>query len=543
MPTIEQLMRELVAVKSDTGTALENQARHQILRYLSEFAYFKAHPDRLGEVPLQDDPMDRAVVYALLKGRSPDCVVLLHHHDVVDAEDYGVLKEVAYDPDALRQALSKKKLTADAMKDLKDERWLFGRGTADMKAGAAIQMKTLERFAGEEEAEGSLLLLSVPDEENLSAGMRRAAPFLRELAKKHGLTYRVAVDSEPHTREKSDHFVIEDGSVGKTMVNVYVRGKKAHIGESPTGFNPTAVLARIVVATEMNAELADRAHGEVAPPPTWSFARDFKSMYDASMPESAGGYLSFLSLSKTPDELIRSLKAIAEKAFAESTSYLEEQLSRLGFAPSGIQPRVMTFSELIDVAKKDLGGAFQSTYEKLLAELDERLNAGDLVMAEANFFLIDGLIDAMSDADPIVVLAFTPPYYPPVSVADLDTDFDALYRNLRVYLQEEVGLDLQTRRYFMGISDMSYLSFRGKEEAAKALADNMPLYGERYLVPFEDMAALSLPTLNLGPWGKDLHKLTERVYLPDVETVVPAMLDRLIRLYWSKPSTEQGESS
>lgn len=538
MATIEQVMRDLVGVKSDTGTVLENNAREWILSYLSALPYFREHPDHFGEIPLENDPMKRAAVYGLIRGSSPDCVVLLHHHDVVDAEDYGTLKSVAYEPDALKEALVKKKLSIDARKDLENEHWLFGRGTADMKAGAAIQLKTLEKLSGEGLPGGSLLLLSVPDEENLSAGMRCAAPFMVELAKAHGLKYRVAVDSEPHTREQADRFVIEDGSVGKTMVNVYVRGKKAHIGESPTGFNPTAVLSRIVTRTEMNADLADRAHGEIAPPPTWSFSRDFKSMYDASMPESAGGYLSFLSLSKTPDELMGHLQEISRSAFAESTGYLEEQLERLGFPPSGIRPRVMTFAELVKAAREDLGSAFSEVYGNLLEKMDSLIANGEMVMAEANFFLIDGLIDAMSDADPVVVLAFTPPYYPPVSAADLGETFEALYSVLGGYLEESQGTGLQTRRYFMGISDMSYLSFTGDPGAAKALEENMPLYGDRYRIPFEEMAALAIPTLNLGPWGKDLHKLTERVYLPDVTEVVPAMLEMLIRFYWSKQSTE-----
>lgn len=45
---------------------------------------------------------------------------------------------------------------------------------------------------------------------------------------------------------------------------------------------------------------------------------------------------------------------------------------------------------------------------------------------------------------------------------------------------------------------------------------------------FEDMTQLSMPVLNLGPWGKDLHKTTERVYGPDVFYRIPKIMIELI---------------
>jgi len=39
------------------------------------------------------------------------------------------------------------------------------------------------------------------------------------------------------------------------------------------------------------------------------------------------------------------------------------------------------------------------------------------------------------------------------------------------------------------------------------------------------MRALSIPVINIGPWGKDLHKFTERVYEPDLYERTPALVE------------------
>lgn len=36
--------------------------------------------------------------------------------------------------------------------------------------------------------------------------------------------------------------------------------------------------------------------------------------------------------------------------------------------------------------------------------------------------------------------------------------------------------------------------------------------------------------INIGPWGKDFHKLTERVFMPDLYDRTPHILDHAISL-------------
>ena len=136
---IKKLMLELVRIQSDTGTRQEQDVETYLYDWLGQREYFKSHPDYFGRYPLAKDPLERSVVWGLAKGQGDQTVILMHHHDVVDAFDYGGLAKWAYDPPNLQAALAGMELAPEARMDLEGDEWIFGRGTGDMKAGAAIQ--------------------------------------------------------------------------------------------------------------------------------------------------------------------------------------------------------------------------------------------------------------------------------------------------------------------------------------------------------------------------------------------------------------------
>ena len=45
-----------------------------------------------------------------------------------------------------------------------------------------------------------------------------------------------------------------------------------------------------------------------------------------------------------------------------------------------------------------------------------------------------------------------------------------------------------------------------------------------YSIDFEKIQDINVPGINLGPWGKDLHQLTERVYEKDMLETIPQFL-------------------
>ena len=185
---IKELLYELVSVQSDTGTYKEREIEKFIHNYLGNIDYFKENPENFGLHPLENDNLERSIVWGLLKGEGSKTVILLHHHDVVDSFDYGVIKELAYNPDELAVAIRNADINKDTLIDLEAGCWIFGRGTADMKAAAAIHMVLLSEYCNNKDFIGNILFLSVPDEESLSLGARESAKLLQDIRRKYGST-------------------------------------------------------------------------------------------------------------------------------------------------------------------------------------------------------------------------------------------------------------------------------------------------------------------------------------------------------------------
>jgi arginine utilization protein RocB len=531
---IKQLTLDLVRIQSDTGTRLEIDVENFMHAWLGELPYFKRRPDYFGLYPLAKDPLQRRVVWGLVKGQGDQTVILMHHHDVVDSFDYGSLAKCAYDPPVLQSSLQDVALSAEARADLESGRWLFGRGTGDMKGGAAIQLVLLAERAARPDFRGNILLLSVPDEESLSEGMRGSLRLLTDLKTRFKLDYRILINSEPHAKEQDKYGTFHLGSAGKILPVVYVRGKKSHIGQIYQGFNPVLLLSEIVLQTELNTDYTDCVHGEVSPPPSWIYLRDRKEVYDASVPPSAGGYLSLIHLKRTPDKLIQLLKSSCETAFERVIERIHQ--SRAAYsrkkneqAPAGSWGvNVRTFAELHQQALGDSNRAFQTAYDEFLASIVSGIEQQRLTMPEATFQIIEMTLGHIKDLAPMVVIALCPPYYPPIHNDDF-ADRSALIQSLTDHLIRFAADRWQEAykitNYMMGITDLSYTALQNGEKVVSGIGANMPLWKKVYDIPFAEMQALSIPIINIGPWGKDLHKFTERVYEPDLYERTPALVE------------------
>ena len=530
---INEAFLELVSIKSDTGTELEKDIEKFQINWLSNLKYFKDNPNNFGNYILEDDPLNRAVVWGLVKGTSKETIILLHHHDAVDSYDYGVLQDYAYDPKTLAEKFQDVDINKDTKKDLDSNKWIFGRGTSDMKAGAAIQMVLLKHYSQLENFSGNVLLLSVPDEESLSLGVRGGVNLLNEIKEKFDLEYRLCIDSEPHQKDSEGNGVLYEGSVGKTMVVVYARGKKTHLGDIFQGINPVAIMSEIVSNIDMNPIFSDEVEGEVSPPPSWSFCRDTKEQYDASIPESAGGYFSILTLSSTPKEILEKVYNISEQSFESVISRMNEnyrifqakgnkQIEKLPW-----EPKVLLFSDAYKQAVEDSGEVFIKDYNETIIKIKNDIKEGKTNIPDSTLVLIGKTLDYIRDKSPIVVISFSPPYYPHIANRDflkLPENIKNISKEIINYAKEELDKNYVKLNYFMGISDMSYLALNDSEEVIPFISPNMPHWEKMYSVPFENMKKLSIPIINIGPWGKDYHKFTERVSKDDLLVITPKLI-------------------
>lgn len=546
---IKELMYRYIETQSFTYTEREKEAENFLMDYFSNIPYFKQHPENYGAYRIEGDPFGRAVCYGMVRGKGNDTVVFVHHNDIVDIEDFKLLKSYAFSPDKLAEELYKVRnsLPEEAKKDLEDGTFVFGRGTADMKGGGSVQLSLLKRYSRLKDFKGNVIVIAVPDEENLSAGMRAGVSLLAELKEKYGFNYRIMINSEPHQRKNFSEGVFSEGSVGKIMPFVYVRGYLSHIGKVFEGLNPLNLMSEIVRRTELNMDFSDVVGSESAPPPTWLYLKDSKKQYDVSMPLSASGCFSILTLNQTPADVMANVRNICTESFEKILAEMNrsyKSFSEVTEPVAGKLPwevNVQDFSELYKQAYEAHGKVFEENYNKKLDYLSQWMKEGNGNIIESNFALLEFVFDYIDDLSPRIIYGLIPPYYPNVSnlyVKNLNSDIASLSDRLNEYIEEKYNQTYTKEYFYTGISDLSYTSIGDGATTLRTLKESMPLYGGFYEIPVHAIEQISMPCMNIGPWGKDFHKLTERVSREDLYIRTPSIINKAVSILLDNPNLE-----
>jgi len=533
---IESIFYRLVAVRSDTNSLYEPIIEDIILNWFKQTDYFSQNSDYVGTYSLEEDKFHREIVWALVKGKGRETVILINHHDAVDIEEYGKDKDLAFRPDELKEQFKKKIKNKNILKDLNNDNWIFGRGTADMKAGVALQMGIMNKISKIEEFKGNVLFLSVPDEETISKGMIAAITLMNNLRDQFQLDYVLAINSEPYFNHVKDKAIMYEGSVGKVMPIIYVKGVKSHIADPYAGVNPSMVLANIQQKTEINPALCDIREKDATPPPIWVNLKDRKKTYDASIPEAAVGYFNWLTFTKSPIEIINKLKEFCSKAMDETLSYIEScykiycEMNHDEIEAFDYNPQILTFSEAYEMAAKENGEEFISSYEEYLAETKDDYFHGKITLPEVAVRLIEYTAEQFTSGDPLIIIGISGPFYPHINnkLIENGEKYDLENRVNRI-TAKYYELEYQSNQYFMGLCDLSYCGFVGDLKEIQTIKDNSPGWDYVYKIPFDELNRLKMPVVNIGPWGKDLHKTTERVYKPDVFERIPTIIFDLIQ--------------
>jgi len=521
---IIEILKRLMTCAGVTNTEREVITETQMLDFFRQHPYFKKHPELCGQYSVPEDPLRRGTVWALVRTEDrQDCaldeteptVVFMGHHDVVSAAVYGEAEPWAYDPDTITEHFNRKVLSPEAYTDLLSGEWIFGRGSCDMLGGTAVQMALLAERAeaalqGKTDGRGALLFFSVPDEESFSVGMRNSLALLEELKEKHHLEYRLAVCAEPNARlADGETQVIHSGSIGKLLPVVLVQGKLVQIGSYRDGVNPLAVLSRIVASTEGDETFTETCGSEVSVPPVWMYVRDLKEGYDFSLPRQAAGCCNILTFRKTPAQVMAYFLAKIRKA-VESIPH---------------PVAVMTWVTLWQQVKQREG--FPEFLRKTEQKMQELLQEKHMTFPEVTVWMMQQALDYAVPDQPAVVLGFAPPYYPAVRSEDFR---DAARFELYKEAVSKFG-KFKINVYFTGVSDCSYCGLPIDLQSA-AYPPNTPLWGTHYRFNAEALKRLQIPFFLLGPWGKDLHQIGERVNRYSLTVEYPSVLRKLLHSVW-----------
>lgn len=532
----ENLM-ELCSVPSISETPGELKMADKILELLRRIPYFRLHPEAARLVPIPEDPWHRSFVCALLRGggNRAKTVVLLSHFDVVGVEGYGAQRGLAFDSAAYTQFLKNTPafpLPADAKADLASGDYLFGRGIMDMKFGIAADLEVLARAESRlDSLEGNLLFVSVPDEEASSRGMLAAVELLLSLKEKQGLDYTCCIVSEPFFPKYpgDEKKYIYTGTIGKVLPAFYCVGRETHACEPFSGLNPNLLVAKIIEKIDSNPELCDSADGVTTPPPVCLKASDFKTSYSVQTPLASFAYFNFMTVSKTPGEVMQCMLKTARDSFREVLSDRAEKASRFtacGGRPNlpAIEPTVVTYPELYRWSEKAGGEKFTRHIRDFIRT---NLSGGNAApdLRSLSIEVVREVYRYCPCQKPTIVVFFCPPFYPHSDICRPNDLVLRLSRFLKDRAARNYDEKLSVEPVFPGLSDMSYLGLP-RSFHADEMTGLFPLWGSGYRLPLDTMSRLNIPFINIGPWGKDAHKSTERLCLSfSLEKSAPILQD------------------
>ena len=534
---IKTLAVELTQIRSVVGTSGENDVAKKVYETLAELDYFRLHPDNLRLLPVREDELGRNGVFALIEGsRSPSKKTLLciGHIDTVGVADYGGLQPIATDPAALKEKLAAAtKFSEPALSEILSADWLLGRGILDMKTGVAALMVMVEHFSRcPEKLTGNLVFCAVPDEEGNSAGMLSAVQDLAQLQAERGWDFTAAIDTDFMTFRypEDENRYVYVGTTGKLLPCFFIYGEETHVGEPFNGLDANLLASEVMRRIDLATDLCDIADGEVALPPISLHQRDNKTEYSVQTANTVNLYFNWPTHSSEPAEVLAKCRVKAVEAFEAVIAHLNaeyEKFCRMSHIPFRRLPwetNVLTYDELYRQVKEEMGDEIDRILEGLIEKLRGR-NADD---REVSMAIVDEVHKHCSDKNSKIVVYFAPPYYPHNFVRDGDARSDILLAAVRRAVAEARSVydyPIVTRRFYPYISDLSYCGIAAAEHMGK-LTENMPAWQLTYHLPVQAIQAISMPVVNIGPYGKDAHKLSERVCVNYSFDAMPLILQR-----------------
>lgn len=535
---IEELTLELANIRGVVGTKEENHVVEKVYEKFMAMNYFKDHPDMVKYVYIKDDKLERKSVLAMVKGEkknSNKTVVLIGHTDTVGISDYGNLMEYATNPLELTKKLNEVTLPDDAVKDLESGEYIFGRGIFDMKCGVATLMTLVETISDDvENFEGNLVFAAVCDEEGNSGGMLSVVPELLKLREKEDFDYLAVIDTDYSAPryDGDDTRYVYVGTVGKLMPTFYIVGSEAHGGDPFKGIDPNQIAGAITNEINLNTKYSDVAEGEVCVPPITLRQQDLKTEYSVQTAKTSYLYFNYGTHISTPDQVMEKVIDGANLAFQNVIDSLNEEykkycnLSGFPYEKLPWKARVMPYEKLYNLVKKEKG----KEVDKLIDDLNEKLlDAPNIDERTFALKIVEEVHKMWSDKDPVVIVYFSPPYYPHIYVEGKNPLEEKLLNTVNEIVENTKSkYDIEVKKFYPYISDLSYAAAPKETDAVDSLKSNMPGFGVKYSLPIEEMQKLNLPVVNIGPFGKDAHKFTERLQKDYSFNIAPKLVYDII---------------
>ncbi|MDM5186748.1 M20/M25/M40 family metallo-hydrolase [Bacillus sp. DX4.1] len=528
---VETLTKHLVSFNSINGTTGEVRIIDELYHILKSFPYFQEHPEHIWIQNVPNDPIGRKNVFAFVEGNTDATSTIIYHShlDTVGIEDFGLLKEHAFSSGTLEKYFQTYEGNSDVQSDAKSGDWLFGRGSVDMKSGAAVHLANILYFSQHTELlEGNLLLLFNGDEEGEHRGITAALSELERLQQEKQLQYRLAINNDFITPlyDGDSQRYIYTGTAGKLLPCFYIYGREVHVGDTLSGIDPNFIAAQITRRLHNNYKLTEFIPDELVLPPTCLYQRDNKNSYTVQTATSSQLYFNYFIYESTPAEVLEQLLEETRQVCKEAEEYLKEQFHRY-LLVTGLPSRNLSW-EIAVTSYRDYIEELQQRdidTEKTIQSILKQSNTSDL--RELYFEIVGALQEIDPEKKARVILFFAPPFLPHnylKQTSEQNRQLQSSIQNVLQNMQDETGEQFVLKKFFPYLADGSFLSIHETDDELKPLLQNFPKWEQLYPLPYETIRKLNIPSINMGVYGKDGHKWTERVYKPYSFNVLPLLI-------------------
>ncbi|WP_337019723.1 M20/M25/M40 family metallo-hydrolase [Oceanobacillus massiliensis] len=520
---LRTLLDEIVSWKSMTMSEGERQFPAKLQAKLQDLEYFQEFP---GQLALHDADLRRKSLTALYKHpNAKETICLISHFDTVNTEEYGVLEPLATQPEELTKVLQEKsdEFQGQVREDLKTGEFLFGRGTMDMKMGLVMHMSLIEK-ASVEKWPINLLLLTVPDEEVNSAGMRHAVPVLLEIKREYGITYKLFLNGEPTFRQEptdTSHYMYT-GSIGKVLAASLFYGKETHAGEPLGGITSPYISSFLTREMEWNDLFLETVMGETTPLPVTLQQTDLRLLYSTQTPYRSSALYNIFLMKRGIKETFNLFEKVAQTAAEKCNKAYGEVCKKHHVDPIG-KVKVIRYKDLLTYAAGKLGEEY---IREVKADIHYHDSWDD---REKSLRITDKIMIQCQELAPAIIVLLAPPYYPAVNSTGNEL-IEACTSFVMDFAKKKFDLPIKRSHYLNGICDLSYVSYSGTAEGWKTFEENTPVWGDSYTLPFQEMQELNAPVLNVGPYGQDAHKRTERLNIKNAFEEYPVIMEALIHM-------------
>ncbi|MBM7703466.1 M20/M25/M40 family metallo-hydrolase [Metabacillus iocasae] len=528
---IETVTRKLIEINSINGTKGEVELANFIKETLLTFPYFQKNPSYVWEQLVPNDSIGRKNVFAFVKGfSSSEKTVVYHAHiDTVGVQDFGSLQPYAFDSDALEAYFKQYEYDQDVKQDAHSGDWLFGRGSVDMQSGIAVHLVNVLHFTQNiGQLPGNLLFMANPDEESQHKGVIASLTELKRLQVEKQLDYIVAINTDFITPlyDGDTKRYIYTGAAGKLLPSFYIYGRETHVGDTLSGIDPTYISSEINRRINNNIELAENIPGELILPPSCLYQKDEKDVYNVQTAKRSFLYFNYFIYESTAKEVMEKLKQVAvvacQEVEANLASNYQEFSKRTGLPPKRYSwsVEVTSLAEFIEELTQK-GIDVDNVMKEVILE-----NEG-LEVRELSFKMVEALQQLDPDKKPRVIIFYAPPYLPHNYLNEhheRDWNLARIVKESMKFIAQETGEQFELKRFFPYLADGSFLSIHETDEEIASLIENFPEMSSIFPLPIREMRELNIPSVNMGVYGKDGHKWTERVYKPYSFDVLPRLI-------------------